>query len=46
MQLIYDVLISAVQQSESGVHTSLLFHILFHDGLSQDIEWRSLRFIR
>ena len=32
------VLIPAVQQSDSVVHIYIHFHILFHDGLSQDIE--------
>ena len=34
--------ISAVQQSDSAVYTyiNILLHILFHYGLSQDIEYR------
>ena len=41
--MIYNVvLISAVQQSDSVIHTYILFHILFHYGLSQDIEYSSL----
>ena len=40
------VLISAVQQSDSVIHTcmylDMLFHVLFHYGLSQDIEYSSL----
>ena len=36
------VLISAVQQSDSVIHTYVLFHVLFHNGLSQYIEWSSL----
>ena len=42
VQLIYRaVLISVVQQSDL-LYIYILFHILFHDGLSQDIEARSL----
>ena len=41
--LIYSVvLISAVQHSDSVIHICILFHILFHYGLSQDIEYSSL----
>ena len=41
--LIYHVvLISAVQQSDSVIHICILFLILFHYGLSQDIESSSL----
>ena len=37
------MLISAVQQSDSGIHINTLFkNILFHYGLSQDIEYSSL----
>ena len=36
------MLISAVQQSDSVIHIYILFHILFHYGLSQDIEYSSL----
>ena len=32
------VLTSAVQQSDSVIHTPILFHAFFHYGLSQDIE--------
>ena len=32
------MLISAVEQSESVINICILFHILFHYGLSQDIE--------
>ena len=39
------VLISAVQQSDSGIHiythTPILFHILIHYGLSQHVDYRS-----
>ena len=52
VQLIYNVLISAVQQSDSVIHTYIciyvhiyiyiLFYILFHYGLSQDTEYSSL----
>ena len=34
------MLISAIQQSDSVI--DILFHILFHFGLSQDIEYSSL----
>ena len=33
------VLISTVQQSDSVIHIYILFHPLFHYGLSQDIEF-------
>ena len=33
------VLISAVQQSDSVIHIYILFPILFHYGLLQEIEW-------
>ena len=37
------MLISAVQQSDSlYIYTYIIFHILFHYGLSQDIECSSL----
>ena len=36
------LLISAVQQSDSVIHIYILFYILFHDVLSQDIEYSSL----
>ena len=52
VQMIYNVLISAVQQSDSVIyiyiyiythtHTHILFHILFHYGLSQVIKYSSL----
>ena len=35
------LLISAVQQSDSGIHMHILFHILFCYGLSLDIEYSS-----
>ena len=40
VELIYNaVLTSAVQQRDLVIHTyTILFNILFHDGLSQDIE--------
>ena len=41
-ELIYNVLISAVQQSDSFIYMYILFHILFHFLLSQDIEYSSL----
>ena len=36
--------VSGVHQSESVIHThvSIIFQILFHDGLSQDTEYSSL----
>ena len=38
VQLIYNVVLNSdVQQSDSAIHI-FSFHILFHDGLSQDIE--------
>ena len=38
-QLIYNVvLISAIQQRNSVIHVYILFPILFHSGLSQDME--------
>ena len=48
--LIYFLLISAVQQSDSVIHIfekeaythMLLFHIIFHYSLSQDIEYSPL----
>ena len=45
MQLIYNVvLVPGVQHSDSVTHTyiSILFHILFHYNLLQDIEYSSL----
>ena len=36
------VLITAVQQSDSIKYICILFHILFHCGLSQEIEYSSL----
>ena len=42
--MICNVLISAVQKSDSVIHIYVLFHILFHYGLSQDIEYSSLCF--
>ena len=36
------MLITAVQQSDSVIHIYILFHILFHDGLSQGIEYSCL----
>ena len=36
------VLISSVQQSDSVIHIYVIFHILFHSDLSQDIEYSSL----
>ena len=36
------MLISAVQQSDSVIHIYILFYILFHYGLSQDVEYSSL----
>ena len=35
-------LISAIQQSDSVIN--ILFHTLFHYGLSQDVEYSSLRY--
>ena len=43
VELIYNVVsISAVQQSDSVIRIYILFKILFHYGLSQDIEYSSL----
>ena len=41
--LIYNVLISAVQESDSVIRIAIyiLFHTLFHCGLSQDVECSS-----
>ena len=40
------MLIFAVQQSDSIIkYIYIIFHILFHYGLSQDIEYRSLCFM-
>ena len=36
------MLITAVQQSDSVIKIYILFHIHFHYGLSQDIEYSSL----
>ena len=36
------VLVSGVQQSDSAIHTYILFHSLFYYDLLQDIEYRSL----
>ena len=36
------MLISAVQQSDSVIHMYILFHILSHYDLSEDIEYSSL----
>ena len=36
------VLIFAAQQSDSIIHVDILSHVLFHYGLSQDIEYSSL----
>ena len=36
------VLITAVQQSDPIKYIYILFHVLFHCGLSQDIEYSSL----
>ena len=39
VQLSYNlVIITAVQRSDSVAHIDILFHILFHCGLSQDID--------
>jgi len=35
------VLIFAAQQSDSIIHVDILSHVLFHYGLSQDIEYSS-----
>ena len=43
VQLAYNaVLLSAVQQSDSVIHLHILFYILRHYGLSQDVEYSSL----
>ena len=42
--IIYNVLISAAQPSDSVIHIYILFHILFHYNLSQDTEYNSLSF--
>ena len=42
VQLIYNVLISIVQHSDSVIRIYILFHILSHYGLSQDITYDSL----
>ena len=36
------VLISTGQQSNAVIHMYILFHIHFHSGLSQDVEYSSL----
>ena len=38
VSLIENALISITQQSDSVCYIHILFHILFHYGLSQDIE--------
>ena len=48
--LIYSVvLVSGVQKSGSGTytytHTHIIFHIIFHYGLVQDVEYRSLYYM-
>ena len=43
---LYVVLIFAIQQWFSFTHISILFHILFHYGLSQNIEYSSLGYYR
>ena len=41
--MIYNVvLVSGVEQSDSVIYIHILFHILFHYGLLQDIEYSSL----
>ena len=41
--MIYNVLlVSGVQQSDSVIHLSTLFHIFFHYDLLRDIEYSSL----
>ena len=35
------MLISALQQSDSVIHICIHFHILFHYGLSQNIDYSS-----
>ena len=35
------VLVSGVYHSDSDTHTQILFHILFHNGLLQNIEYSS-----
>ena len=43
--LIYNVvLISPVYQSDSVIDIYILFHILFHYGLSQDVECSHLHY--
>ena len=42
VKLIYKLLISAVQKSDSVIHAYTLFIFFFHYGLSQDIEYSSL----
>ena len=44
-QLIYNVvLIYAVQKSDSVIHIYIFFYVLFHYGLSQEIEYSSLSY--
>jgi len=43
--LILIVVIAAVQQSDSIIHIYVLSHIVFHYGLSQDIEHSSLYYV-
>ena len=46
VELIYNVvLVSSVQQSDSVIHIYILFQILFHYRLLQDIEYSSLCYI-
>ena len=42
--IIYNVLISAAQPSDSVIHIYILFLILFHYNLSQDTEYSSLSY--
>ena len=43
VELIYSVvLVSAVEQSDSVIYMYILFEIVFHYGLSQDIEYSAL----
>ena len=43
IQVIYNVvLISAIQQNDSVIHSDILFYIHFHYDLSQDIEYSFL----
>ena len=36
------MIISVIWQSDSAIHAHLLFHILLHYGLSEDIEYSAL----